>query len=58
MCKKSKTAKWNLNSNVELISIISHELRTPLNVILGAQKLLTMNLTETNNISGNNEKFF
>lgn len=35
---------WNISSNIEFISNISHELRTPLNNILGAQKLLTLNV--------------
>jgi signal transduction histidine kinase len=57
MYKKSDSTKWNLNSNLELISIISHELRTPLNIILGAQKLLTLNLKEDEGISESKDKF-
>lgn len=57
MYKKSDSTKWNLNSNLELISIISHELRTPLNIILGAQKLLTLNLKENDGISESKDKF-
>jgi signal transduction histidine kinase len=57
MYENFDTAKCNLNSNVELISIISHELRTPLNIILGAQKLLTMNLSETSNMPDSKDKF-
>jgi signal transduction histidine kinase len=57
MYKKSDSAKWSLNNNLELISIISHELRTPLNIILGAQKLLTLNLKENDGVSKSKDKF-
>ncbi len=57
MYKKPDSTKWSLNSNLELISIISHELRTPLNIILGAQKLLTLNLKENDWISESKDKF-
>lgn len=57
MYKKTDSKKWSLNSNLELISIISHELRTPLNIILGAQKLLTLNFKDNNGISESKDKF-
>lgn len=57
MYENSKAAEWNLNSNAEFINIISHELRTPLNIILGAQKLLTLNLKDTSGISEGKDKF-
>ncbi|ERI93399.1 ATPase/histidine kinase/DNA gyrase B/HSP90 domain protein [Clostridiales bacterium oral taxon 876 str. F0540] len=49
MYKNLETLEWNLNNKVEFINIISHELRTPLNIILGAQKLLTLNINEEGN---------
>lgn len=57
MSENYDVLKWNLNNNVEFISNISHELRTPLNIILGAQKLLALNLTDRSIKSCGEDKF-